>query len=234
MQPHSSSCATCGARVTSTFAGLSAHEVDSLSEHKTCRMYGRDAVIFSYGTDPLGVYCIHSGHVKLTRPISDVREQIVRLAGPGDLIGYASMISGERYTFTCVAVEDASVCFVPTSLVMSMVRDNVQLALRVMRDLSQEVEDAERRVVEMAQKSVRERVAEALLVLKETFGVAEDGETLKSELSREEIASIVGTAQESVIRTLSEFKASRLIEANGRTIRLKNVKGLIQTANISD
>lgn len=219
--------------MTSTFAGLSSEEVDNLSERKTCRTYGRDTVIFGYGTDPRGVYCIHSGHVKLTRPISDAREQIIRLAGPGDLVGYASMVSGERYTLNCIAVEEASVCFVPTSLVMSMVRDNVQLALRVMQDLSQEVEEAERRVVEMAQKSVRERVAEALLVLKETFGVAEDGETLKSDLSREEIASIVGTAQESVIRALSEFKASRLIEAEGRTIRLKNVKGLMQTANIS-
>jgi CRP/FNR family transcriptional regulator len=103
-----------------------------------------------------------------------------------------------------------------------------------MQDLSHELEDAERRVVEIAQKSVRERVAEALLVLKETFGVDQDGETLNSPLTREEIASIVGTAPESVIRTLAEFKADKLIETSGRAIRLKNVKGLIKTANIND
>jgi CRP/FNR family transcriptional regulator len=103
-----------------------------------------------------------------------------------------------------------------------------------MQDLSHEVEDAERRVVEIAQKSIRERVAEALLVIKETFGVAEDGETLKNPLTREEIASIVGTAQESVIRTLSEFKSKNLIEISGKSIRLKNVKGLIKTANLID
>jgi CRP/FNR family transcriptional regulator len=180
------------------------------------------------------VYCIHSGHVKLTRPTPDGREHILRLAGAGDLVGYASMISGEPYTINCVAVEETSICFVPSDLILSIVRENTHLALRVMQDLSHELEDAERRVVEIAQKSIRERVAEALLVIKETFGVAEDGETLNSPLTREEIAGIVGSAQESVIRTLSEFKSDKLIEIVGRSIRVKNVKGLIKTANLFD
>jgi len=234
MHPHSPSCATCGSRVTSTFASLSINEADQLTETKGCSNYGRGAVVFNYGAYPRGVYCIHDGHVKLTRPTPDGREQILRLAGSGDLVGYASMISGEPYTLNCIAVEDSSICFVPTDVILSMVRDNTHLALRVMQDLSHEVEDAERRVVEIAQKSVRERVAEALLVIKETFGVAEDGETLNNPLTREEIAGIVGTAQESVIRTLAEFKSDRLIEVVGRSIRLKNVKGLIKTANLID
>lgn len=234
MQAHGPSCATCGSRVTSTFAGLTINEADELTETKACSMYGRGAVIFGYGAYPRGVYCIHSGHVKLTRPTPDGREQILRLAGAGDLVGYASMISGEPYTLTCSAVEESSVCFVPTEVIIAMVRENTQLALRVMQELSHEVEDAERRVVEIAQKSIRERVAEALLVIKETFGVAEDGETLLNPLTREEIANIVGTAQESVIRTLSEFKSSNLIEIAGKSIRLKNIKGLIKTANIID
>jgi CRP/FNR family transcriptional regulator len=169
-------------------------------------MYGRGAVIFSYGSYPRGVFCIHSGHVKLTRPTPDGREHILRLAGAGDLVGYASMIGGEPYTLNCIAVEESSVCFVPMEVILSMVRENTQLALRVMQDLSHEVEDAERRVVEIAQKSIRERVAEALLVIKE----------------------------ESVIRTLSEFKSKNLIEISGKSIRLKNVKGLIKTANLID
>ena len=220
--------------MTSTFASLSINDADQLTEVKSCSTYGRGSVIFSYGQHPRGVYCIHSGHVKLTRPTPDGREHILRLAGSGDLVGYASMIGGEPYTLNCIAVEESSVCFVPTDVILSMVRQDTQLALRVMQDLSHEVEEAERRVVEIAQKSIRERVAEALLVLKETFGVAEDGETLNNPLTREEIASIVGTVQESVIRTLSEFKSDHLIEIVGRSIRLKNVKGLIRTANLID
>ena len=210
------------------------NEVGQVTETKACSSYGRGSAIFSYGQYPRGVYCIHKGHVKLTRPTPDGREHILRLAGAGDLVGYASMISGEPYTLNCVAVEETSICFVPSDLILSIVRENTHLALRVMQDLSHELEDAERRVVEIAQKSIRERVAEALLVIKETFGVAEDGETLNSPLTREEIAGIVGSAQESVIRTLSEFKSDKLIEIVGRSIRVKNVKGLIKAANLFD
>lgn len=234
MHPQHPSCANCGSRVTSTFASLTMNEADQVTETKACSPYGRGSVIFGYGQYPRGVYCIHSGHVKLTRPTPDGREHILRLAGTGDLVGYASMISGEPYTVNCVAVEETSICFVPSDLILSIVRENTHLALRVMQDLSHELEDAERRVVEIAQKSIRERVAEALLVIKETFGVAEDGETLNSPLTREEIAGIVGSAQESVIRTLSEFKSDKLIEIVGRSIRVKNVKGLIKTANLFD
>ena len=220
--------------MTSTFASLTMNEVGQVTETKACSSYGRGSAIFSYGQYPRGVYCIHKGHVKLTRPTPDGREHILRLAGAGELVGYASMISGEPYTVNCVAVEETSICFVPSDLILSIVRENTHLALRVMQDLSHELEDAERRVVEIAQKSIRERVAEALLVIKETFGVAEDGETLNSPLTREEIAGIVGSAQESVIRTLSEFKSDKLIEIVGRSIRVKNVKGLIKAANLFD
>jgi len=164
----------------------------------------------------------------------DGREQILRFAGPGDMVGYASMVSGQPYTSNCIAVEESAICFVPSETLFRMVRENPHLAIRIMQSLSHELEDAERRVVEIAQKSVRERVAEALLILKETFGVDQDGETLNSRLTRDEIASIVGTAPESVIRTLSEFKTDKLIETDGRIIRLKNIKGLLRTANIED
>jgi CRP/FNR family transcriptional regulator, polysaccharide utilization system transcription regulator len=96
------------------------------------------------------------------------------------------------------------------------------------------LDEAERRVVELAQKSVLERVAEALLVLRETFGTMEDGETLNMQLTREEIADIVGTAPESVIRMLSDLRGEHIIETEGRKILLKNVPALIRTANLTD
>lgn len=99
--------------------------------------------------------------------------------------------------------------------------------------MSHELQETEQRVVELAQKSVRERVAEALLVLKNTFGTEEDGETLNLPLTREEIADIVGTAPESLIRMLSDLKADNIIETHGRRIRLVDHKALVQTANLS-
>lgn len=234
MQQLSPACATCGSRVTATFSMLTLDETVEVTSLKTCLRFIKGASVFHAGQYPQGVFCVHHGHVKLTRSGADGKEQILRFAGAGDLVGYASVLSDHPYTMNCTAVEESAVCFVPKEMLFRLVRENPLLALRVMQDLSHELEDAERRVVEIAQKSVRERVAEALLVLKETFGLDEDGETLKSPLTREEIASIVGTAPESVIRALAEFKTDHLIETEGRTIRLKNVKGLVRTANILD
>jgi CRP/FNR family transcriptional regulator len=104
----------------------------------------------------------------------------------------------------------------------------------MMQLMSNELDEAERRVVELAQKTVRERVAEALLVLRETFGVLADGETLNMQLTREEIADIVGTAPESVIRMLSDLRHDHIIATEGRKILLKNVPALIRAANIDD
>ncbi|MCX6139276.1 MAG: Crp/Fnr family transcriptional regulator, partial [Candidatus Kapabacteria bacterium] len=134
-------------------------ETLEVSTVKSCLQYGRSASVFHYGQYPQGVFCIHHGHVKITRPGADGKEQIIRFAGAGDVVGYASMISGQPYSMNCIAVEESAVCFVPKESLIRIVRDNPQMALRVMQDLSHELEDAERRVVEIAQKSVRERVA---------------------------------------------------------------------------
>lgn len=228
------SCENCGARVTSTFATLTVLETEELSQTKSCSPLERGATVFEEGQYPRGLYCIHHGHLKLVRFGPDGREQIIRFAGAGDTIGYAAMITGGPYTISAIAVEPTSVCFVPSDLIHRYIRENTHLALRIMQLMSHELQDTERRVVELAQKSVRERVAEALLVLKETFGTEDDGETLNMPLTREEIADVVGTAPESLIRMLSELKADDVIETHGRRIRLKNIKALISAANLSD
>jgi len=190
--------------------------------------------VFGEGQYARGLYCLHSGHAKVVKYGHDGREQILRFAGPGDTLGYAAMITGEPYTVEAIAVEDSSVCFIPTELIQRYLRDNAHMALSVMQVMSHELQDTERRVVELAQKSVRERVAEALLVLRDTFGTEEDGETLNLPLTREEIADIVGTAPESLIRMLSELRANDIIETKGRRIRVKNIKALIDAANLGD
>ena len=142
------------------------------------------------------------------------------------------MGTGEPYTISAIAVEPSSICFVPNENIQRYLKDNPHLSLRVLQLMSHELQDTERRVVELAQKSVRERVAEALLVLRTTFGTDEDGETLNMPLTREEIADIVGTAPESLIRMLGELKASNVIETVGRRIRVKDLDALKSVANL--
>ncbi len=225
-------CESCGARVTSVFATLTIGETEELSTVKTCQHYDRGEVLFSEGQYPRGLYCVHHGHLKLVRFGKDGREQIIRFAGSGDTIGYAAMVTGEPYSISAIAVEPSAVCFVPNDNVQRYLRENPHLSLRVLQLMSHELQDTERRVVELAQKSVRERVAEALLVLRSTFGTEEDGQTLNMPLTREEIADIVGTAPESLIRMLGELKSDNVIETVGRRIRVKDLNALKDAANL--
>jgi CRP/FNR family transcriptional regulator len=103
-----------------------------------------------------------------------------------------------------------------------------------MKLLSQDLKNAEHKMIDLAQKPVRERVAEALLYLKNTYGLEDDGVTLSVSMSREDIANIVGTATETAIRLLSEFKNDKLIALNGKKISIINHEQLVKAANVYD
>jgi CRP-like cAMP-binding protein len=149
-------------------------------------------------------------------------------------MGYKALLSAERYTATAVALEDSSICFIPKDLFMSILQKDASLSFEMMRILSSELRKAELKITHLAQKPVRERLAETLLFIKETYGLEADGITLNVRLSREEIANLVGTATESAIRLLSEFKKDNMIELEGKKIRLLDLNEIIKTANLQD
>ncbi|CAN5550386.1 Crp/Fnr family transcriptional regulator [soil metagenome] len=218
----------------SIFNALNSTDLESLSFEKSCRLYERSEPIFHEGSYSDGLYCIHDGKIKITRMGPNGRETIIRFATGGDTIGYTALVSGEQLNVSAVALEPTQVCRVPRESIFRLIRANPSLTMNIMQLMSHELEESERRVVELAQKSVKERVAEALLVLKETFGYEADGETISIHLTREELADVVGTATESVIRMLSEFKHLHIIETEGTNIRIKNVTALIRVANLSE
>jgi CRP-like cAMP-binding protein len=227
-------CMKCGSRLQNGLLEIGVDGAMQVTQTKQTSVYKRGASIYEHGQYPHGVYCVHHGHAKIVRSADDGRDHIVRFAKRGDIIGYSSLLTNEKYATSCVALDDSIVCSIPAPVLFHHIRENPRLALHVMHQLSVEVHDAQRQIVELAHKSIRERLAETLLILKEVFGLAADGLTLASPLTREEIASVVGTAPESVIRALSEFKADKLITTNGRTIKLMNPKGLARIANIHD
>jgi CRP/FNR family transcriptional regulator len=108
------------------------------------------------------------------------------------------------------------------------------MAFEMMKVLSDELHRSEIKLTHLAQKPIRERLAETLLFIKETYGFEADGITLAVKLSREEIANLVGTATESTIRLLSEFKKDGMIELDGKKIRILKTKQLLATANLQD
>jgi CRP/FNR family transcriptional regulator len=216
------------------FSEISGPRLTVLSDNKACKVYRKGEMIFYVEDRPAGLYCIRHGNIKLYKVGNDGREQIIRLVGPGDVLGYRSLISGTPYASFAMALDEAHVCFIPRAEFMNLLSSESNFSMRMMGLLSSELRTAEERMVDLAQKPVRERLAETLVLLHEKYGTDDDGESLGIRLTREEIANIVGTATESVIRLLSEFNKEGLIEIRGRKLVISDREGLLAIANVDD
>jgi len=190
--------------------------------------------IFLEGEHANGLFCVISGKVKIVRLGDGGKEQIVRLAGKLDVIGYRALLAGQQYHASAVALEDTMVGYVPKKIFFEILNSNPEISMQMMRLLSQDLDQSEIKRVDIATKTVKERVAELLLLLKETYGTREDGKTLDIYLSREDLAAMVGAAKEVVIRSLAQLKDENLIESKGRDIILADIPGLIRTARLMD
>jgi len=227
-------CSHCESRGKSVFCDLHGTELEQLNNEKGCTYYKKGQIIFNIGAYPHGLYCVKEGKIKVFQIGDEGKEQIVRLVKEGDIMGYRSLLGGDKYSASAEVIEDARVCHIPKQTFFSLLKNNGNLSMEIMKLLSSDLGNAEHRMTKLAQKPVRERVAEALLYLKETYGYENDGTTIGVVLSREDIANIVGTATETVIRLLSEFKAEGMIGLNGKKIAILDQRQLVRMANVLD
>ncbi|MCB0832742.1 MAG: Crp/Fnr family transcriptional regulator [Bacteroidetes bacterium] len=205
-----------------------------MASNKAGNWYKKGQNVFFEGNRPAGLYCLNKGKVKVFKLGYEGKEQIIRLAKEGDILGYRALISGESYTASATALEDCQICFIPKSIFFSIMGANSELSMRMMHLLAHDLKSAENHVAEMAQKSVRERLAETLLMLKENYSEEENNGVIGVSLSREDLANLVGTATETIIRLLSDFKDERLIDLSGRKIKILNQNALVKTARVYD
>lgn len=221
----------CDLTHQSIFSGLTKEELETFDTNKSCQTFKKGKHIFNEGHFPLGLYCIDSGKVKLEHSGEEGKMQIVRMAKAGDIIGYRALICEEKYNASAVALEETEVCFIPKDIFFKILQSNNKLSMNMIRLLAGDLRTAEDLLTELAQKPVRERLAKALLFLKEKYGFEEDKATINVSLSREEIADLVGTATETAIRLLSDFRSDNIIELNGKKIKIANLEKLIKTAH---
>ncbi|HQV00201.1 MAG: Crp/Fnr family transcriptional regulator [Bacteroidia bacterium] len=227
-------CHQCQVRFKSVFCDLGKEDLDTINNNKGCNTYQKGQIIFYEDAIPHGLFCINNGKVKVSQAGEAGKEQIVRLAKEGDILGYRALLSGEKYSCSATALDTTSICFIPKQTFFGLIDKNANLSKEILKLLSHDLRKAEHKITDLAQKPVRERLAEALLFLKETYGLEPDDATLDVVLSREEIANIVGTATETTIRLLSEFKQDKMIDLKGKKITFLNLPSLIKTANIND
>ncbi len=213
------------------FKGLTDAEVEKISHNMVCNQYRRGAIVYNEGSRINGSYVVCSGILKIYKTGFDGKEQIIRFAREGDLIAFRSVISDELACTTARVINDAVLCYIPGDTLTGFIKGSPEFAMSLMKLTCRELGEANKYLTDIAQKTVRERLAEVLLLLMDTFDLDEE-HNLQISLTREELANMVGTATESVIRLLSEFKTDKLIELNGRKIKLLNIPKLIKIGNV--
>jgi CRP-like cAMP-binding protein len=223
--PECTSCESCMFRTHSPFLHLADEEIRKLSLNKLTETHKRGSIIYREGSRMKGFYCVQNGIIKIYKTGSDGKEQIIRFAKSGDIIGYRSVMCNESACTTTEVLEDCTICHIPSEILITLVRSNGEFALELMKLTCKELGEANEYITDIAQKTVKERLAEVLVLLYDKFGVNEQG-ILNISLTREELSNIVGTATESVIRLLSEFRSEGLLELNGRKIKILDRPGL--------
>jgi CRP/FNR family transcriptional regulator len=227
-------CTQCSHLSKSLFCKIEHENLEAVEHEKQSIHLKKGELLFAEGTTPQGLYCVSKGKLKLAKMGEDGKEQILRLINSGDIIGYRALLSADKYNASAYALEDGDICFISKKMFLSLLQNDTSLSLEMMKILGNDLKKAEAHITHLAQKPVRERIAEALLLIQQTYGYETDQQTINAILTREEIANLVGTATETAIRLLSEFKQDGIIELNGKKIKIINAAKLQSTANLSD
>ena len=213
------------------FKKLTDQEFAQLNFDKTCSLYKKGSIIYREGSRLTGFFCITRGILKIFKTGIDGKEQIIRFAKKGDIIAYRSLLSQELACTTAKVIDEAVLCHIPYQTLLYLIQNNWQFSHHMLQIVCRELREANEYITDIAQKTVRERLAEVLLLLKDNFDL-DNTNTLQISLTREELANMVGTATESVIRLLSEFKQDKLIDLQGRKIKFLDVTKLTRVANL--
>lgn len=188
-------------------------------------VYPAKATIFEEGTSLKGLYCITKGVCKILKLSEHGSEQIIQFLGKKTLLGIRSLISEEYTNLRAVALTEVYAQFIPLKAVKHAIATDPEFCEKLLKTFAKYVKHADNRIVAMGQHQVGERLAIFLLELKRQFGTKEDG-SIAIYLKREEMANFIGTATESMIRTLKQFERNGWIKTYRKGIYLQNIDAL--------
>jgi CRP-like cAMP-binding protein len=216
----------------SILKNLPADVFDMLTGNKKEQLVKKGGLIFREGSVPAGIFYIVGGKVKKYKLFKDGKEQIIYVANAGELIGYHALLSEGRYPDSAAALEDTVVAFIPKEDFLETLQQSTVLNFRLLKTLSHEFAVLANSMTLFTQKSVRERLALQLIVMREKYKVNfKSGMPVEINMSRDDLASLVGTARENVVRVLSDFKDEQIVKTIGRKIIVLDVSKLVAIAN---
>lgn len=208
---------------------LGKKEIDKLARDKETRRWSRKDYVYREGDYPKGVYYVMSGKIKINRENEFGKKYITEIIAPGEFFGYHSLLKDEPYSDSAVVLEDAELSFIAKDDFLKLLHGNRDFSALLIKHLAKDVVEKEEQLIKLAYNSIRKRVADALVTLhhRET-----NGSPFVISMLRDDLASIVGTTKESVIRTLSDFKSEELISIDSSgTITILKLQRLEQMPN---
>ena len=216
----------------SILADLPEEDFAMLTAHQSEQVYEKGEIIFREGSYPSGIFYIKNGKAKKYKVAKDGGEQIIYVANTGELIGYHAVLSDNRYPDSAAALEESTITFIPREDFQATLDTSGVLGKRLLKTLSHEFAVLANNLTLFTQHPVRERLALQLVVLREKYKVNfQPGAPVEINMSRDDLASLVGTARENVVRMLTELKDEGILETKGRKIIVKDVRKLIVLAN---
>jgi DNA-binding response OmpR family regulator len=193
-------------------------------ENKKTLNYQKKDILFREFDKAYHVYYIKKGKAKSYKINDDGKEFIFEIFSQGDIIGMWDVLKGEDYFLSVAAIEELEVVRISKDEIQKLLENNYDAAINLIEIMSKDIQDKEERIVQLAYDTVRMRVASALINLYDLFTDEKGNSSFK--IAREDLAAMVGTSTESVIRTLSDFKKEELIHISNNEISIKNIQAL--------
>jgi CRP-like cAMP-binding protein len=207
---------------------MNQQQVEKLNNRKTTHEYSRGQVIFYEGNPSLAIYCIHSGMVKLFKTGKSDEEFVIRLLGPGEIIGFRALLADEPFAATAQAVSDAQICIISKKDFLGVLSSSAELSLNIMAKLAIDLRISEEQCLSRAQETVRQRTARMLLQFLETSSEFSNSESkIYLPLLRSEMAQVVGTTPETFSRTLRSLAQKGILKLSRSDISVTDVDKLL-------
>lgn len=203
-----------------------------LAKNFTIQKYKKNETIYCEGETPMHLMCLLSGKVKIYKDGVGGRSQIIRVIKDKEYFAYRAYFAQENFVTAAAAFEPCTICLVPMPVISELIKENTDLTMFFIKQLSIDLGISDERTVNLTQKHIRGRLAESLLFLKDTYGVEEDQCTLSIYLSREDLANLSNMTTSNAIRTLSNFATEKLIIIDGRKIKIIDEERLKKISKI--
>lgn len=211
-------------------SGSAGPALRNFTADRNINKFRKKQVIYTEGNHPNRLYYVIKGKVKTYKTNDEGKELVTELYSPGDFLGHIALLGETVYKDTAEALEDSELAVIPKEDFDELLNNNFAISRKFISLLARNIEEKEEQLVRLAYNSLRKKVADALILLQKKYS-AENQENFSIDIGRESLATIAGTATESLIRTLGDFRQEKLIAIRDGVITILNQKKLESLAN---